>query len=59
MKRPIIDSYERFTVTNFPDSSSAAWINKNIAVLHFRRKLDKEIIKLMLFLRLISIKSNA
>lgn len=59
MKRPIINSYERFTVIHFPDSFSAAWINKNIAVMHFRRELDKEIIKLMLFLKLISIKSNA
>lgn len=47
MKRPIINSYERFTVIHFPDSFSAAWINKNIAVLRFRRELDRTIIKII------------
>lgn len=43
MKRPIIDEYERYTVIHFPDSFSAAWINKNIAVMHFKRELERTI----------------
>lgn len=40
MKRPIIDQWDRFIIIHHPNSMSAAWANKNIAVAHFRRDLE-------------------
>lgn len=43
MKKPIIDQHERFIVIHFPDSFSAADINRRIAVMHFRRDIENAI----------------
>lgn len=47
MKRPIIDQCDRYMIIHYPNSMSAAWANKNIAVLHFRRQLNIQIVRML------------